>query len=197
MCPSVPSQPSWQRTTETRQRIRSLLAVALLATLGLGALPSHAASEWQEYTHPEYGFSLRVPQGWSFAQPESHLVVMTSLGPLSAGDPPFRMNVNVVIDSVPAGTTIAQFDVVVNETLQQVFPGYQLLRSDHMSLDGLPAVVRYATWHTRDGIALYQLQLGLIVESRFYVVTGTTLAASRRIKDEAFMLQQILVTFRP
>ncbi len=197
MHPSLPSILSSQRTTATRQRICSFLAVALLATLGLGALPSHAETEWQEYTHPTYGFSLRVPQGWSFAQPELPLVAMATLGPMSAGEQAFRMNVNVVVDSVPAGTTIAQFDVVANAKLQQVFPGYQLLRSDHTSLEGLPAVVRYATWHTRDGVELYQLQLGLIVGMRIYVVTGTTLAASRRIKDEAFVLQQILVTFRP
>jgi len=107
------------------------------------------------------------------------------------------MNVNVVIDSAPAGATIEDFDVAAHATLQRIFPGYQLLRSDRTQLDGTPAVLRYTTWQTRDGIELYQLQLGIIVGTRLYVVTGTTLAASPRLKDEASLLQQILITFRP
>ncbi len=190
------SHSSRQPISAPRRRLSGLLVIALVVTLGGGALPSLAAPGWQSYTHPTYGFSLSYPDGWTLKRTETSVIVMMAVGPKSAGQPEFRMNVNVVVDSVPAGTSIEDFDAVANEKLQQIFPGYQLLRSDRTQLGGLPAVVRYITWHARN-IDLYQLQLGLIVGTRLYVVTGTTLAASGRLKDEALLLQQILVTFRP
>ncbi len=194
---SLRSHPSWQRISAPRRRLSGLLVIALVVTLGRGALPSHAATGWQFYTHPTYGFSLSYPDGWTLKRTETSVIVMMAVGPKSAGQPEFRMNVNVVVDSVPAGTSIEEFDAVANEKLQQIFPGYQLLRSDRTQLGGFPAVVRYITWHARTNLDLYQLQLGLIVGTRLYVVTGTTLAASGRLKDEALLIQQILVTFRP
>ncbi len=190
------SHPSPQRISALRRRLGCLLVIALVLTLGRGALPSHAATGWHFYTHPTYGFSMSYPDGWTLKRSESSVIVMMAVGPKSAGQPEFRMNVNVVVDSVPADTSIEEFDTVANAKLQQIFPGYQLLRSDRTQLGGLPAVVRYITWHARN-VELYQLQLGLIVGTRLYVVTGTTLAASGRLKDEALLLQQILVTFRP
>ncbi len=177
--------------------VRGVAAIACVLTVGLGTVPTHASTGWQVYTHPEYGFSLHYPPGWAVIHPDMPLVVMGILGPQSAGQPDFRMNVNVVGDSLPGGVTIEDFNALADERLQRVFPDYQLLRTDRTQLAGQPAVIRYATWRTRDSIEVYQLQLGLITPGRFYVVTGTTLASSPRIKDEALLLQQILATFRP
>ncbi len=179
-----------------RHKIGTVLCLIVLATLGLESPPSQGASGWVVFTHPQYGFSLSYPAGWVITRPVTPLLVLSIVGPKSAGSSEFQMNVNVVTDSIPVGTSIEQFDAVANEKLQRIFPGYQLLRTDRTQVGGYPAVLRYTTWHP--GVAeLYQMQLGVIVVSRLYVVTGTTLAASTRIREEALLLQRILTTFRP
>ncbi len=172
------------------------LVVVLVTILGIATLPGYSASGWQSFTHPQYGFSMSFPLEWVSTVPDSQLVAMLAVGPKVVGTIEFQINVNVVIDSIPPGTTIDEFDAVANSKLQQVFPGYTLLRTDRTQLGKYPAVLRYTTWHPRD-VELYQIQLGVIVGSRVYIVTGTTLADSTHIKEEALLLQQILITFRP
>jgi len=172
------------------------LVAVLITIMGVATLPGYSASGWQSFTHPQYGFSINLPLGWVSAKPESQLFAMVALGPKAVGSVEFRTNVNVVVDSIPSGRTIDDFDAIADNMLQRVFPGYQVLRTDRTQLGKYPAVLRYTTWHMRDE-ELYQIQLGVIAGSRVYIVTGTTLANSPRIKEEALLLQQILITFRP
>ncbi len=171
------------------------LALALVASLLLVA-PAHAAVQWQGFTHPQYGFSLQYPPGWAVQRPDTQLIAVAIVGPLSSGQLPFHMSVNVVVDSVPAGTPIERFNTVANAGLQKIFPGYRLLRTDRTQLSGRPAVIRYATWRPKDGPDLYLLQMGTIAGTHVYIVSGTTLASSTGIRDEALLLQRILTTFR-
>lgn len=168
----------------------------LVAILGLAIQPVVGASGWQRFTHPKYGFSMSFPDGWVSTIPNSRLIAMLAVGPKAASSPDFTMNVNVVIDSIPPQTTIEEFDAIATIKLQEVFPGFRLLRSDRTQVGKYPAVMRYATWQPKE-VELYQLQLGVIVGARLYVVTGTTVADSSRIQEEAYLLQQILITFRP
>lgn len=177
-------------------RMIRVFIVILVTIFTLGAVPGQSAPGWQVYTHPQYGFSISFPPGWTASRSTSRLIVMVALGPKAAGSIDFQMNVNVVIDSIPKGTTLDEFDVATRDLLQKIFPGYRVLRTDRAQLGDYPALVRYTTWHPSTA-ELYQIQLGMIVGSQVYIVTGSTLADSSRIKDEAFLLQQILITFRP
>jgi predicted Zn-dependent protease len=174
-----------------RQHLSSLLGVVLLVA------PAHAlaASEWQTFTHPELGFTLSYPAGWSVSKNPTGIVFL-AIGPSSASVPVFKMNINVTHEEVRTNITVDQYDAQ-NESEQGMrFHGYQRLRTDKTVLDGYPALIRYYLW-ANGGIELYQMQLVTLAGTHAYVVTGTTAKGSTKLADELQLLVSILLTFRP
>jgi hypothetical protein len=170
---------------------------ALLGGLLLVA-PTHslAASEWQTFTHPELGFTLSYPDGWSVSKNPTGIVFL-AIGPSSAGVPARKMNINVTYEEVRANTPVDQYDAQNESGLGSLFHGYQRLRTDKTVIDVYPALIRYYIWTSGDGIELYQMQLVTIAGTHAYVVTGTTAKASTKLADELQLLVSILLTFRP
>ncbi|HEX4841744.1 MAG TPA: DcrB-related protein [bacterium] len=173
-------------------RLAALLGVLLLVA------PSHAlaASGWQTFTHPDLGFTLSYPDGWSVTKNPTGIAFM-AIGPSSAGVPARRMNVNVTHEEVRANTPVDQYDAQNESGLGMLFHGYQRLRTDKTVIDANPALIRYYIWTMGDGTELYQMQLVTIAGTHAYVVTGTTAKASTKLADELQLLVSILLTFRP
>lgn len=182
-------------TCRFRPRVSS---VAIILSVLLLVLPgtARAAEGWQTYTHPQLGFSLSYPDGWAESKGPSGVVFM-ALGPLAAGGPTLRLNVNVTYEEIPASMNVEDYESQNESGLGMLFAGYRRLRSDRLMIGSYPAVVRYYTWKRGDGVELYQLQLVTLAGTRGYVVTGTTTTASTRLADEAKLLVSILLTFRP
>ena len=173
-------------------RLAVLLGVLLLVA------PTHAraATGWQMFTHPELGFTLSYPGGWSVSNNPTGIVFM-AIGPNSAGVPARKMNVNVTYEEVRANTPVDQYDAQNESGLGMLFHGYQRLRTDKTVIDAYPALIRYYMWTMGDGTELYQMQLVTIAGTHAYVVTGTTAKASTKLADELQLLVSILLTFRP
>lgn len=170
-----------------------LLALAVSAVVL--ALTGNAAAQgtWKKFTHPQYGFSLQYPSGWN-ANSGKAPFVFEAVGPLVAGMNSFRINVHVVMVTVPAGLTVERFEAV-NES-RITLPGYQHLRTDRTTVGNVPALLRYVTWWPNDTLEAYQIQLNVVSSGRGYVVTGTTSTQSARLQQEADLLVRILRTFR-
>ena len=171
--------------------LAAVLGVLLLSSTS-GAL---AASEWQTFTHPDLGFTLSYPDGWSVSKNPTGIVFMV-IGPSSASVPAFKMNINVSYEEVRANTPLDQYDAQNESGQGPLFHGYQRLRTDKTVIDAYPALIRYYTW-TNGGTELYQMQLVTIAGTHAYVVTGTTAKASTKLADELQLLVRILLTFRP
>ena len=170
----------------------SILILALLVPTGTAL----ATEGWQTFTHPQLGFALSYPDGWTQAKGPTGVAFM-AVGPAPAGGPGFRMNVNVTYEEIPSGMNVEDYEAQNESSLGLLFTGYHRLRSDRTMIGSFPAVVRYYTWKRGDGVELYQMQLVTIAGSHGYVVTGTTTTSSSRLADEAKLLISILLTFRP
>jgi hypothetical protein len=172
------------------------LAVVVALSLLIPAREALAASGWQTFTHPDLGFMLSYPDGWSVTKNPTGVVFM-AIGPSSAGVPARKMNVNVTYEEVRANTPVDQYDAQNESGLGMLFRGYQRLRTDKTVIDANPALIRYYVWTMGDGTELYQMQLVTIAGTHAYVVTGTTAKASTKLVDELQLLVSILLTFRP
>jgi hypothetical protein len=172
------------------------LAAVLGVLLLVSAIGALAASQWLTFTHPDLGFTLSYPDGWSVSNNPTGIVFM-AIGPSSAGVPARKMNVNVTYEEVRANTPVDQYDAQNESGLGMLFHGYQRLRTDKTVIDAYPALIRYYTWTMGDGTELYQMQLVTIAGTHAYVVTGTTAKASTKLADELQLLVSILFTFRP
>lgn len=178
------------------RRWLACLAAVLGGLLFISARGALAASQWQTFTHPDLGFTLSYPDGWSVAKNPTGIVFM-AIGPSSAGVPARKMNVNVTYEDVRANTPVEQYDAQNESGLGMLFHGYQRLRTDKTMVDVYPALIRYYIWTAGDGSELYQMQLVTIAGTHAYVVTGTTAKTSTKLADELKLLVSILLTFRP
>lgn len=171
-------------------RTRAGLAIACVAALAT-VTAAAAAPGWTTYAHAR--FALQFPVDWSATAGSGSTLVIV-LGPQSA-DPNVRMNVNVTAERVPAGVTVAEYSAAAETHLRRTLPQYRPLRTDTVQHRGHPAIIRYHTWVAGTGATLYQVQLLVVAGADAFVVTGTTSAASPRLREEAELLLAVLRTF--
>lgn len=175
-----------------RSMRQALAAAAIILTLAGSAA---AQATWEKFTHPQYGFSLSYPSHWDADSGKDPLVFL-AVGPFVSGMNSFRINVNVVTETVPADLTVERYEARSESQLGLLFHDYRRLRTDRTSVGSIPALLRYFTWRRNDGVELYQMQLNVVSRGRAYVVTGTTSAQSTQLQQEADLLVRILQTFR-
>jgi predicted Zn-dependent protease len=176
-----------------RCRTIFLISAVLIVLLSGRA---RAQERWQTFIHPQLGFSLSYPEGWTVPRNPTGIVFM-AIGPEPAGVQGQRMNINVTYEEVRVGTTVDQFDAQNEAEQGMLDKGYRRLRTDKTLIDTSPAVIRYYIWKRDDGVERYQMQLVTIAGTQAYTVTGTTSTASARLADETKLLVSILLTFRP
>lgn len=173
-------------------------AVALVAVCALlaAAAGTHAADAWPRFVHPSLGFSLSYPAGWEVLPVREGTIGVAILGPQIPGTGGLRMNVNVATEVLPQEGNIETIEALAERQVSLILSDYQRLRSDRTTVGGRPAILRYFTWKRNDGLLIYQMQLFTYAGRRAYVVTGTTLATSPAIAQEAAILQRIVASFR-
>ncbi len=181
---------------------RGPYTIALVVMLAFSVVPAHAQNDWQRYTHPTVGFSVKYPPGWvAHTNPHTtdpqlaplHVVIV---GPFSAGVPNFQMGVVVISVPVPPNTTAEHVFDGADEPLRQQVGDARVLRVDHTKLNGIPASVLYATSYARR-TPIYVMTLLVAANSRGYVVSGITALDSAELAAETKQLQTILASFRP
>lgn len=173
-------------------------AVALVAVCALlaAAAGTYAADAWPRFVHPSLGFSLSYPAGWEVLPVREGTIGVAILGPQIPGTGGLRMNVNVATEVLPQEGNIETIEALAERQVSLILSDYQRLRSDRTTVGGRPAILRYFTWKRNDGLLIYQMQLFTYAGRRAYVVTGTTLATSPAIAQEAAILQRIVASFR-
>src|SRR5574341_109284 len=170
-----------------------MVAVCLLLVAAAGML---AADAWPRFIHPSLGFSLSYPAGWEVLPIREGTIGVAVLGPQIPGTSGLRRNVNVATEVLPHEGNIEMIEALAERQVSLILSNYQRLRSDRTTVGGRPAILRYFTWKRNDGLLMYQMQLFTYAGRRAYVVTGTTLATSPAIAQEAGILQRIVASFR-
>jgi hypothetical protein len=178
-----------------RASILLVLGVLVLGVLVLTAAGAGGAEAWHQFVHPSLGFSLSYPAGWD-ARSQQGIVGVSLVGPEIPGSNGLHINVNVVTETLPQEGNLDLIESIAERQVSLILSGYRRLRSDRTTLGGRPAILRYFTWRRNDGLEIYQMQLFTYASQRAYVVTGTTLATSPSIAQDAGLLQRVVTTFR-
>lgn len=144
--------------------LRAALLAVLLATAA-------ASAQTDALVTREYAlrFSLDAPDGWETYVDQGVMRLLVRSPEVRDN---FHPNVNVVVDGLPAGTTL---DAYVRATLTQLesqMPGYRAVESDPTTLNGR-VVYRGMYEHTITGRPLRVLTYSVVEGSRAYVLTAT------------------------
>ncbi len=122
------------------------------------------------FADPTDGFSIGYPSTWTQGGNTGGTAVMF-LSPLATGDT-FRENLNVVVEDVPAGTTLDQYVASNKANLPNVIQGFQMMSENPVSLGTLPGYqIRYTG--TYSGNQLEWMQVLAVGNSKGYVLTYT------------------------
>lgn len=137
---------------------------ALPVLLALTVLGSTGAA----YTNSQYGFTVPAPMGFKQVSYPGTAVVFA--GPAANG---FATNINVVVERLPAGVTLAQYLVVSQSNLRKVITEFNLLEHQATQVGGVPAVEQRFTGH-QGTFDLYFSQTVAISGGQAYALTGTS-----------------------
>ncbi|WP_309573261.1 PsbP-related protein [Deinococcus sp.] len=136
---------------------------ALAALLLLGS--AHAAT----YSDSKNGFTLTPPAGWEKVDYEGTAVVYMNPARVKG----FGPNLNVIVQTVPAGTTQAQFHQGSVAQIKKYVSGGQIIQTRAVTLAGRPANEVVYTGRQGD-FSLYFIAIYAVKGTSAYIVTGTT-----------------------
>ena len=171
------------------------LAICALGALMAAVTAAHAQAPLDRSVSDSGGrFTVTVPAAWRVQQ-NSPGVALLGVAPPRRGEL-VPVNVNVVIDALPAPMTAAAYAAKAAVTLEAQLHGYKVVQQGDTVIDGRPVSYRYYTWVRSDGVGLYQVQVYVTVNQRGFVVTGTTENTPARIRRDVPILVEIIDTFR-
>ena len=140
---------------------RSRLALAALLLAG----SVHAAT----FTDTKNGFTVTAPAGWEQVPYAGTAVVYMSPRRVAG----FGPNINVIVQTVPAGLTQAQFHAGSLAQIRKYVTGGKVIQTRAVTLGGRPA--NEVVYTGRQGeFSLYFIAVYTVKGTRAYIVTGTT-----------------------
>jgi len=147
----------------------------LLSVLALSALSASAQAAFVSST---YGVSVTAPNVWK--QVSYPGVVVAFAAPVATEG--FATNVNMTVESLPAGITLKQYVAAGQATLKRVITDFKPLSTRSTMLGGQPA--QEQTFSGKQGaFSLYLSQTITLKSDRAYVLTGTTLLSRKATLD--------------
>ncbi len=171
--------------------MRWLLTLLLRAPAGcdlLWSLPGLSKS----YTHPTYGFSLRVPRSWEIIHPGEPLSTAVALVSPAQGKR-FRTNVNVVIDLPRPNQDLARIGNLSVKQLRILLNEFELLSRGPKIIQDFPALELRGRFQTTEGGRIVR-SITFLYEDRQYVITLTTEESKELDVQSTF--DRILRSFR-
>ncbi len=178
--------------------MRERLAVSLVLAALLSATPSIIAAAQPVGTHtildPGGRFSISFPTEWQVETSASGKPAVIGAGPNQPGE--FRINVNVVVEALPAAMSAQDFAVASEPALRTIFHEFTVAQEGPAQIGGRAAYYRYYTWRTNTGVSVYQIQVYLTTEQTGFVMTGSTINDPARLRTDLPVLARIIESFR-
>lgn len=169
---------------------RQVFVVVLILVI---AAPAALGADWVTYTHPEHGFTIQYPSGWSRLSGDKNPLLILAGRATPASVP---LTLNILGGPLNPGETVDDYRDIIARVLPAQLQGYQALRTDRGAIKGVPIVIHYLTWY-QGGVRMYGMQAAVAVKGYGYIITGATVADSPRLREEIDLLQRIILTFRP
>ncbi|THF88681.1 DUF1795 domain-containing protein [Deinococcus sp. KSM4-11] len=138
-------------------------------TATLAALLLLGSATAATFTDSKNGFSVTPPSGWDKVDYAGTAVVY--MNPVRVKG--FGPNLNVIVQTVPAGTTQAQFHQGSLAQIKKYVTGGQIIQVRAVTLGGRPANEVVYTGRQGD-FSLYFIAIYAVKGTSAYIVTGTT-----------------------
>ncbi len=182
-------------TTGARATVATAAAVTTRGTTTtrgsatVAGSPPPAPAGGQAYRDPQGRFSFTIPGNWTQVQPAGATVAFQS--PAPTGTAPATCN--VVLEDVPGGVTLDEYDQAGEAELRRQFPDYRAIGLDRLTVDGRQAYKRAYT--ATIASLLTQLQQTYLIDRNVaYIITCG--APQQSFATYAPTFDQITGTFR-
>jgi hypothetical protein len=149
----------------------------------------------QAASDPNGRFKISFPADWQVVKTKSGSSTVIGFRP--AAPRQFRANVNVVVEEIPESISAATYAQLAKPKMDAVFNDFTVLKEGPATIARRQAYYRYYTWRPKDQGELYQVQAYFTVGRRAYVLTGTTMNNSDRVRRDIPIMSQIFETFAP
>ncbi len=159
------------------------------ATPSPSGSPPPALPSGQTYRDPQGRFSLTVPGNWAQVPPAGATVAFQA--PAAADTVPATCN--VVLEELPAGVSLDEYDQAAEAELRRQFPDYNPINRTPVPVDGRPGYKRLYT-ATIAGNLLQLQQVYAIDRNVGYIVSCG--ASQQSFATFAPTFDQIIGTFR-
>ncbi len=182
------------RTRRIRlQRTLGLFLAAVLLAAPLGTAAAQPAG-MRTVLDPGGRFSIGFPVEWEVQTSASGAPSVVGAAPKQPGE--FRINVNVVVDTLPKPMSPQELAQAVEPQLRTIFHEFSIVQESPAQIGGRQAYYRHYTWRTNTDVSVYQIQAYFTAGQTGYVVTASTLNDPDHIRTDVPALTRIVETFR-
>lgn len=176
-----------------RYRALGLLLSAILWAAPVGRADAQPAG-MRTVLDPGGRFSISFPSEWRVETSASGTPAVIGAAPTQPGE--FRLNVNVVVETLPGEASPQDLATLAGTSLRTIFHEFTVVQEGPAQIGGRAAYYRYYTWRTNTGVSVYQIQVYFTAGRTGFVVTGSTLNDATRLRNDLPVLAQIIDTFR-
>lgn len=169
----------------------SVFAVVLALFFGLGA--SIVIAQQTNYYNDKYSFSMQPPSGWAVDESGLMGTAVIFYGPREQD---FTVNVNIMVEDVPAGTTLGDYISVSKRNLPLLLTNHRVVSERSRVIGGIYAYELVIT-HTMGIFDLKAKCVALLKDSKAYTITFTALPGNYDVYLPAFEASVETFKFEP
>jgi hypothetical protein len=179
-------------------RYRITCAAGVAALLGVIVVAGVAVAQDdmplpQSVTDAQGRFTIKFPGDWQIVTQAQSMIALFGAGPTNAGS---RPTVNVVSEPLTSPLSPQTYATAAGRLARVTLHNYTVIQESGATVRGRPAFYRYMTWETNTGVTLYQLQVFFTEGLTGFVVTGSTVNQTERIRQDIPLITRIIETFR-
>lgn len=165
--------------------------IALAVCGGAFASAAHAQDRVKPYRY-QLAFNLTLPADWTTRHDVGGAAVVV-LSPLSGQDDGFRENLNVSVESVPGGRSLAEVYRRDFAAIRDGLEAFEVIKTEEVTVGAL-AARRVVYEHEYGGQRLRALAYLVLAGRRCYTLTGT--APADRFEEAQPAFEQMVHSFR-
>ena len=179
-------------------RYRIICAAGVAALVGVIVVAGAAVAQDdmplpQSVTDAQGRFTIKFPGDWQVVTQAQSMIALFGAGPANAGS---RPTVNVVTEPLTSPLSPQAYATAAGRLARVTLHNYTVVEESGAAVRGRPAFYRYMTWETNTGVTLYQLQVFFTEGLTGFVVTGSTVNQTERIRQDMPLITRIIETFR-
>ena len=166
--------------------------VSFAVVLGITHLATRPSARPGEYLSRQYRVAITPPSGWETLE-DTMGAVVAFRAPQTDPGATFLENVNLVVESVPAGVDVDRYAQLGLDLLMKISNDVEVLDSSPAALGGIPGR-RMELMMQQGQFPLHLVQRCVVIDARAYVFTATALQSDFAACEPTF--EQVFASVR-